>query len=130
MPNGHRQRQKHEEALIRAIEEEGWHYFEDAPKWVISSAKSDKIDAGAGFKARRKKYHGDNYVYLAVSSVHGRRVHVFSQRKSEYYETTTEEGYCPNCESYVKRYDEDEYLTCHRCGWQYKPLAERLKNIF
>jgi uncharacterized C2H2 Zn-finger protein len=24
--------------------------------------------------------------------------------------------------------DGDDYLTCHRCGWQYKPFSERLKN--
>ncbi|WP_218055035.1 hypothetical protein, partial [Haloparvum sedimenti] len=93
-------------------------------------ATADGVDQSAGFDADREVYQGDNYVYLAVSSVHGRDIHVFSQQKSEYYETTSEEGVCSNCQAYVRRYDEDDYLTCHRCGWQYKPLKERLRNLF
>lgn len=130
MPNGHGQRQEDEEKLIKAVEEDEWNLYPDPPEWVISAAKSDGIDEGAGFKPRKETYHGDNYVYLAVSSVHGRHIHVFSQKKSEYHETTSKKGTCPNCQQYVRRYDDDEYLTCHRCGWQYKPLSERLRNIF
>ncbi|WP_363463433.1 hypothetical protein [Halogeometricum borinquense] len=129
MPNGGHQRQEDEEELIKSVENDGWNYYPDPPDWVLENARSDGIDKSAGFDAPQKRYHGDNYVYLAVSSVHGRDIHVFSQKKSEYHETTPEEGVCPNCQAYVQRYDEDDYLTCHRCGWQYKPLKERLRNL-
>jgi hypothetical protein len=130
MPNGHGQRQEDEEELIESVEEDGWELYSDPPDWVVSAAKSDGIDKGAGFEAKQKMYRGDNYVYLAVSSVHGVHIHVFSRKKSEYHETTPQEGTCPNCQQYVRRYDDDDYLTCHRCGWQHKPLSERLRNIF
>jgi DNA-directed RNA polymerase subunit RPC12/RpoP len=130
MPNGHGQRQEDEERLIEAVEGDGWVHFPDPPEWIIDAAKSDNIPSSTiGFEAAQKKYHGDNYVYLAVSSVHGNHLHVFSQKKSEYFETTSEEGTCPNCEKYIKRYEEDDYLTCHRCGWQHKPIKERLTNL-
>ena len=131
MPSGDGQRAENEEKLIETVESEGWNYYPDPPDWVINAAESDGLPlATIGFEAAQKKYHGDNYVHLAVSSVHGGSVHVFSQKKSEYFETTSEEGTCPNCQKYVKRYGDDEYLTCHRCGWEYKPLNERLSNIF
>jgi len=123
------QRQQDEEQLIESVEKDGWNYYPDSPDWVVENAKADGIDQSAGFDAPQKRYHGDNYVYLAVSSVHGRHVHVFSQQKSEYHETASEEGVCPNCQAYVRRYDDDNYLTCHWCGWQYKPLKERLRNL-
>jgi hypothetical protein len=89
MPNGHGQRQEDEEQLIEAVEEDGWAHFPDPPDWVVDAAKSDGIpSATIGFEAAQKKYHGDNYIYLAVSSVHGNHLHVFSQKKSEYFETT------------------------------------------
>lgn len=130
MPNGGHDRLADEEELIESVESGGWEYYADPPDWILKSAKSDGIDHSAGFDALEKRYYGDNYVYLAVSSVHGRDIHVFSQKKSEHHETTPEEGVCPNCQSYVRRYDEDDYLTCHRCGWQYKPLRERIRNLF
>ncbi|OYR84689.1 hypothetical protein DJ71_08595 [Halorubrum sp. E3] len=130
MPNGGHQRRADEDELIDAVEDEGWEYYADPPDWIVESATADGVDRSAGFDADREVYQGDNYVYLAVSSVHGRDIHVFSQQKSEYYETTSEEGVCPNCQEYVRRYDDDDYLTCHRCGWQYKPLKERLRNLF
>lgn len=132
MPNGHGKRGEHEEQLIEAVEDEGWNHYESPPDWVTSAAESDGIPlATAGFKAARKTYHGDNYVYLAVSSVHGGSVHVFSQKKSEYFETTPEEGTCPNCQEYVRRLDGDDVLTCHRCGWEYKDesLTDRLSDL-
>lgn len=130
MPNGGGARLEDEEELIEAIEDEGWNHYSDPPEWVLEKANKDGIDGGAGFDGPQKRYRGDNYVYLAVSSVHGCHVHVFSQLKSEYYETTPGEGTCPNCQEYVRRYDDDDYLTCHRCGWQYRPLRERLRNLF
>jgi len=130
MPNGDGQRQEHEEELIEAVEENGWKLYPDPPDWVISAAKSDGFNKSPPFEPEGNRYHGDNYVYFAAPSVHGNHIHVFSQKKSEYYETTPEEGTCPNCQEYVQRYEDDDYLTCHRCGWQYKPLSERLRNIF
>ena len=127
MPNGG-QRQEHEEELINAVEEDGWKFYPDPPGWVISAAKSDGMDKGAGLDSQKRIYHGDNYVYLAVSSVHGLHTHVLSQKKSEYYAPTPEEGFCPNCQEYVRRYDEDDYLTCHRCGWQYKQKSRTIIN--
>lgn len=121
MPNG-KGRQEDEEELIEAIEEDGWNHFPEPPEWVVNAAKSDGHT--------QNTYHGKNYVYLAVSGVHGNHVHIFSQKKSEYFETTPEEGICPECQEYVSRYDNDAYLTCHRCGWQYKPVKERLRNLF
>ena len=129
MQNGDGQRQEDEEKLIETVKKDGWSHFPDPPDWVVSAAKSDNIDASAGFQAQKNTYHGDNYVYLAVSSVHGRQVHIFSQKKSEYHETTPQGGTCPNCQEYVKRYEDDDYLTCHRCGWQYKPLSKRMRNM-
>lgn len=93
MPNGHGQRWEDEKKLIEAVEKEGWDLYESPPDWIIDAAESDGIPrATAGFDAAKQTYHGDNYVYLAVSSVHGNSVYVFSQKKSEYFETTPEEG--------------------------------------
>jgi hypothetical protein len=130
MPNGHGKRQEDEEELIEAVESEGWDYYPNPDAWITEAAQSDELHFGAGFSGPQNVYHGDNYVYMVVSSVHGTDIHVFSKRKSEYFETTPEEGTCPNCEEYVRRYEEDDHLTCHRCGWQYKPLKERLSNLF
>lgn len=130
MPNGGGDRWNDEKKLINHVEGDGWDYYPDPPDWVVTAAKSDGVDESVGMEAYTKKYYGRNYVYLAVSSVHGLRVHVFSQKKSEYYETTSDGGTCPNCQEYVRRYEDDDYLTCHRCGWQYKPLSERIRNLF
>jgi len=132
MPNGHGDRWKDEkEYIIEPQESEGWEHLigEERPDWVIDSVP-DSIRKNVGTKYKYDHYHGDTFVYKAVSSVHGNGVHVFRQLKSKYHETTPQEGTCPNCQSYVKRYEDDDYLTCHRCGWQYKPLGERLKNLF
>lgn len=81
MPNGHGQRQEDEEQLIAGIEEHGWNHFSDPPNWIVDAAKSDGIPSVTiGFEAAQKKYHGDNYVYLAVSSVHSSHLHVFLKR--------------------------------------------------
>lgn len=132
MPNGHggQRWEDEKEHIIRPLESDGWEYLgeEDAPDWVLDSVP-DSIRKNVGTTYKYDHYHGDTFVYKAVSSVHGNAVHVFRQLKSDYHETTAEEGTCPNCQAYVKRYEEDDYLTCHRCGWQYKPLKERLKNL-
>lgn len=127
MPNGHGDRQRDEDELISAVEDDGWQYYPSPDQWIVEAAKSDNVHLGVG--DRQNTYHGDNYVYLAVSSAHGREVHIFSKKQSEHFETTPEKGTCPNCQEYVRRYEDDDYLTCHRCGWQYKPLSERLSNL-
>jgi len=129
MPNGKWKREK--KFIITPLEKEGWEYLSggDRPSWVENSVP-DSMRKHIGKKYQYKHYHGNTFVYKAVSSVHGYRVHIFRKLKSDYHETTPEEGTCPNCQSYVKRYEEDKYLSCHRCGWQYKPLKERIKNLF
>lgn len=131
MPNGHDARWEDEkEHIIEPLKSDGWEYLagDERPDWVVD-AVPESIQAHAGRKYKYDHYHGDTFVYKAVSSVHGREVHIFRKLKSDYHETTPQEGTCPNCQAYVKRYDEDDYLTCHRCGWQYKSLSERIKNV-
>lgn len=149
MPNG--DRQAHEEDLVDIIlnggtgdilgwqdppewmqDAEGWEYFPDPPDYVLKRARRDDLTAPGGFDPRRGYYYGDNYVYLMVQTVHGGGVHVFSQKKSKYFETTPEEGTCPNCQEYVRRYDGDDVLTCHRCGWEntVDSLTDRLTSLF
>jgi ribosomal protein L37AE/L43A len=114
---------------IRPLEKEGWEYLppnhEDYPGWINIP---NYLQQHIGLKEYKYEiYHGDTFVYKVVSGVHG-TTHVFRKLKSDYFKTTPQKGTCPNCQSYVKRYDDDEYLTCHRCGWQYNPLEVRLKN--
>ena len=97
----------------------------DAPNW-IRVPNEFKMKGSAG---QYLDFTGETYVYRLVSLTSGHAA-VYRQLKSDYYETTSEEGTCPNCQSYVKRFEDDDYLTCHRCGWQYKPLTARIKNLF
>ncbi|MFU1782603.1 hypothetical protein ACM16X_14560 [Haloarcula japonica] len=133
MPNGQGQRWENEkEDVIRPIENDGWELLtgDDRPDWVKSAVPESlrkHLAGNSGYKYEH--YHGDTFVYKAASSVHGNNVHIFRKLKSEYHETTPQEGTCPNCQSYIERYDDDDYLTCHQCGWQYKPIKERLKNL-
>lgn len=128
MPNGGQERWQHElEEIIHPHREDGWEYHFEDPDWVLSAAPDELFKpAKGGFKY--DTFVGDRFVYKVTSPMHGGKPHVFRKLKSDYFETTPEEGTCPNCQSYVKRYDDDDYLTCHRCGWQYKPLRERVKN--
>jgi hypothetical protein len=130
MPNGHGRQKDEKEYIIEPLESKGWEHLvgEERPEWVEDSVPNS-IRKHIGKQYKYDHYHGDTFVYKAVSSVHGSRVHIFRQLKSDYHETTPEEGTCPNCQSYIKRYADDDYLTCHRCGWQYKPLKERVKNL-
>jgi hypothetical protein len=97
----------------------------EAPSWIELPEKFGL----SGSRGEYIKITGDTYVYWAISN--GSNVAlVYSQLKSDYYETTPSEGTCPNCQKYVKRMEDNDYLTCHRCGWQYKPMSERLRNLF
>lgn len=55
---------------------------------------------------------GDTYAYkIEFTETYSR------QLNSDYYDTTRNEGTCPNCQSYVRRFEDDRFLTCHRSGW-------------
>ncbi len=117
--------------IIEPLEEDGWEFlsFKERPEWVEDAAPRS-IAENIGLKYKYDHYHGDTFVYKVTSTVHGNGILVFRKLKSDYHETTSEEGTCPNCQSYVERFEDDDYLTCHRCGWQYKPISDRLKNLF
>lgn len=136
MPNGHKERAEDIKRQIRQNQKRDWVYLgptkdlvdgsdESPPDWVIDAARKRSIHRTIG---KYDTFHGNTFVYKAEGTAHGAGLNVYQQLKSDYHETTPQEGTCPNCQSYVKRYDGDEYLTCHRCGWQYKPTSERLKN--
>lgn len=116
MPNGHGQRAKDEERQIESTTSDGWEYLDDPPDWVVRAAKNQDLHREAGFGVY-DIFHGNTFVYRAESTVHGIGLHVYRKLKSDYFETTKDEGTCPNCQAYVKRYDDDQFLTCHRCGW-------------
>jgi ribosomal protein L37AE/L43A len=87
---------------------------EDVPSWI-------ELPDEWGLSGSRGEYitiTGNTYVYLAISNGSSAAL-VYRQLKSEYYETTNDEGTCPNCQKYVRRMEGDDILTCHRCGWQY-----------
>ena len=111
----------------------GWEQLDQPPKWVIDAAGEERGKLADGnlnkpLIGNSRIYHGDTYVYKVefTNKNHGHHFLYYRQLKSDYFETTTEEGTCPNCQAYIKRYDDDLYLTCHRCGWQYKSWFERL----
>jgi hypothetical protein len=112
----------------------GWDRLDgdEVPNWIREVI--DKMPKGhaADTPELEKVVHGDTFVYKIVMNEDNvtYKTAVYKQLKSNYFTTTTKEGTCPNCQSYIKRYEDDDYLTCHRCGWQYKPFGERLKNIF
>ena len=112
-----------------------WERLEQPPDWVQSAAGEARAKASRGeldepLLGHNRIYHGDTYVYKVefLHENHGRRKRYSRQLKSDYFETTTEEGTCPNCQSYIHRMEDDDFLTCHRCGWQYKPLLEQIKQ--
>jgi len=124
------------EAEDRGMEQLGWThieewkdpkpaYTEDVPDWI---ELPDDFDL-SGSRGEYIEITGDSYVYMCISNGASKAL-VYRQLKSEFYDTSAKEGTCPNCQSYIKRYDEDDYLTCHRCGWQYRPMKERIKNLF
>ena len=104
---------------------------DDVPNWLRKKATKTR-NGDPHIVGQDEIVHGDTFIYKIKYGFgnHGHDYRYYRQLKSEYFETTNEEGTCPNCQSYIKRYEEDDYLTCHRCGWQYKPLKERIKNVF
>lgn len=100
------------------------HESEEVPSWIeipdhwtLSGSRGEHTTAS-----------GNYYVYLLISNGSGAAL-VYRQKKSRYYETTPQKGTCPNCQAYVRRMEGDDYLTCHRCGWQYKPVTEMVRNL-
>jgi hypothetical protein len=113
----------------------GWDEMDEPPGWVAKAASEDRAKAARGqlknpLLGNSRIYNGDTYVYKVEFTLgnHGHDKNYYRQLKSDYFDTTSEEGTCPNCQAYVRRMDGDDYLTCHRCGWQYQPLTQRLKN--
>lgn len=75
--------------------------------------------------------YGDTFVYKIEYSLgnHGHDYRYYQQLKSEYFETTNKEGTCPNCQEYVRRLENDNVLTCHRCGWEYSRARSWLERV-
>jgi hypothetical protein len=108
--------------ILRKIDDE-WEQV-DKPDWIDLPDASNRGDWGPGSYTI---IHGDTFVYKVVWTQF--EFLVFRQLKSDYHETTREEGTCPNCQAYVERYQDDRYLTCHRCGWQYHTARDELRSI-
>ena len=87
-----------------------WEELNDPPRWVKAVYKKD------GWQLKDPGDHlivtGDTYAYkIEFMESYAR------QLKSDYYDTTRNKGTCPNYQSYVRRFEDDRFLTCHRCGW-------------
>lgn len=118
------QRAENEARQIKQTERKGWEYLpskshskqdDSRPEWIVDAAWSDRLNQTT---FQYNIYHGDTYVYRAEGAVHANEVHVFRKLKRDYFDTTRNEGTCPNCQAYVKRQPEDLFLTCHRCNWK------------
>lgn len=119
-----RRRKAEKEARKQGMECLGHTSDEDTPDWI---QVPDRFRL-SGSEGEYTTFDGNNYVYKLISDGGGGAI-VYRQLESDYYKTTSREGTCPNCQAYVRRYEEDDYLTCHRCGWQYKPLTARILNL-
>lgn len=110
----------------------GWERLqENAPEWVQEKAGMAWLKHGGVMQNRTQILRGDTYVYKIDYGAPGGKGthHIYRQLKSNYHDTDRNEGTCPNCQAYVRRLGRDFFLTCHRCGWQYKPLTERLRHL-
>jgi Zn finger protein HypA/HybF involved in hydrogenase expression len=116
---------KHEQRIIDEHNEMGWEQPPEGewPEWIDAP---DEIRNNGGLEYKYTHYYGDTFVYRVVSMATKVGVHIFRKPKAEYFTTTPKEGTCPNCQKYVKRYDGDDHLTCHRCGWEYIPSKREL----
>lgn len=122
------------EAEKRGMERVGWTHAgrQEIPKGGGRIPDQVTVPESFDSSASRGEYvttTGEEFVYMLISSGSGPAL-VYRQLKSDYYETTPEAGTCPNCQSHVERRERDDYLTCEECGWQYKSLMERLRNLF
>jgi len=108
----------------------GWERLDDPPEWIVKTASKER-EKNPDVVGKYQIHRGDTYVYKIEYGFgnHGHDYTFYRQLKSENFETTRNEGTCPNCQAYVRRMEGDDYLTCHRCGWQYKPITERLRNL-
>jgi hypothetical protein len=110
----------------------GWKKLspDETPSWIKQKINQMPKGHTADCPPIEREFYGDTFVYRIVMNEGDNtgKVGVYRQLKSDYFTTTSKEGTCPNCQAYVRRMDGDECLTCHRCGWQYKPLSARIKN--
>lgn len=115
MPNGEHNAEL-EQDRIKKTQREGWEFLScsDRPDWVVNAA--GRQDLHGQPIGRYKIFHGNTDVYR-VESTFGLEILVYRKLKSDHFPMTAEEGRCPNCQAYVKRYEDDRFLTCHRCGW-------------
>lgn len=116
--------------VVRDLQGDGWEPIGSPPEWLRGKAQEVRNGSPERVGATTT-FHGEDHVYCLYigHGNHGHEYRWFRQLKSEYFETTSEEGTCPNCQEYVARQEGDDYLTCHRCGWQYRPISERLRNL-
>ena len=87
-----------------------WKRLDDPPHWVRKAHEENEWQLK--FKGDYLIVKGDTYIYK-ITFIDG----YYRQLKSDYYETSRNEGTCPNCQAYVRRLNGDRFLTCHRCGW-------------
>jgi hypothetical protein len=115
MSTSHEQHREAEQQRIDQFESEGWEYHPAGPEWVRNAAQIDELDTAGD--DRTETYHDGEFVYLVATPANEltNGVHVFSKHRSERDENR--EGYCPNCQAYVRTTDEFGRLTCHRCNW-------------
>lgn len=87
-----------------------WERLEDPPHWVREVYEND------GWKLKLEEDYliakGNTWVYKIEFGEH-----YYRQLKSDFYDTSRNEGTCPNCQAYVRRLNGDRFLTCRRCGW-------------
>lgn len=122
MPHGHN---KAMEETADQFEKEGLEFVGyapngDAPDWI-------QVPGGAD-PGSYTKIDGETFVYILALNGLG-EAKVYRQLKSDYYSTDTQSGTCPNCQEFVRRFEGDDFLTCHRCGWQHKTLRDRLQKL-
>lgn len=109
----------------------GWEQLTDnVPDWLRQKASKTR-HGNPNIVGKEVIVHGNTFVYK-IEYGHGNHGHdyrYYRQLKSDYFETTNEEGTCPNCQKYVRRLEGDVVLTCHRCGWKYSGIGAWLARI-
>jgi rubredoxin len=100
---------------------------EKLPGWVQNKAVNMVME-DPKLQGRAITITGDDYVYKVSFGIKhaNTKDQYYRQLKSDYFETTPAEGTCPNCQKYIRRYSDDDHLTCHRCGWEYTPTKTDL----
>jgi hypothetical protein len=96
----------------------GWESLDRPPEWLEGKAREIR-NTRDDWPDRDFMFHGDTYVYRLHIGMknHGHDYQWSRMLKSDYHDTTRDEGTCPNCQAYVERQPADRFLTCRRCGW-------------